>query len=84
MAARTSTKPPRTADTGGVPLDLVKVRELREKRGLTMEQAATKAGMPSRQRWYEIESGAKPNITIDTLDKMATALGVKARDLLTK
>jgi transcriptional regulator with XRE-family HTH domain len=65
-----------------MPLDLAKLRDLREKAGLTMEQAAKQAGMPSRQRWYEVESGTKPNVTIETLDRMARALGVSARDLL--
>lgn len=82
MAIQVSPKSRRPSDKGGVPLDLAKVRELREKRGLTMEQAARAAAMPSRQRWYEIESGVKPNITLETLDRMAAALGVKARDLL--
>lgn len=70
------------ADKKRIGLDRAKLRELRESRGLTMEQAAKLAGMPNRQRWYDVESGRKPNITLDTLDRIAAALGVKARDLL--
>nr|MBA2632940.1 helix-turn-helix transcriptional regulator [Chloroflexota bacterium] len=63
-------------------LDIEKVRELRLKRGLSQAEAAAAAGLAGRQRWYEIESGTKSNITIDTLNRVAAALGVKARDLL--
>jgi transcriptional regulator with XRE-family HTH domain len=35
-----------------------------------------------RQQWNDIESGRRKNLTIDTLNKIATALGVKAKDLL--
>lgn len=63
-------------------LDTEKVRQLREKRGLTQEDAAKAAGLANRQQWYLIESGQRANITLETLDKMAAALGVKGKDLL--
>jgi transcriptional regulator with XRE-family HTH domain len=63
-------------------LDNEKVRELREKMALTLQQAADKAGFANRQQWHQVETGAKANITLDTLDRIAAALGVKAKDLL--
>lgn len=63
-------------------LDTEKIKALREKLGLTQEQAANKAGLESRQAWNKIEAGRQPSITLTTLDKIAAALGVKAKDLL--
>jgi transcriptional regulator with XRE-family HTH domain len=65
-----------------MPVDLAKVRELRERRGLTLAQAAKAAKLSNRQRWHQIESGTTPTITVATLDRIAAALGVKAKDLL--
>ena len=62
--------------------DHEKMRRLREKLELTQEQAAAKAGLTSRQQWNDIESGRRASITITTLEKIAAALGVKAKDLL--
>lgn len=70
------------ADTSRVPLDTDKMRRLREKLGLTMEQAAQRAGLGNRQRWNEIESGRSANVKLTTLEAVAQALGVQARDLL--
>ena len=39
------------------------------------------AGMTDRQAWSRIERGHTA-ITLDTLEKIATALGVKGKDLL--
>jgi transcriptional regulator with XRE-family HTH domain len=63
-------------------LDLPKLKERREKLGLTMQQAADAAGLESRQHWYMIESGRKANVTLETLAKLAEALRCKSRDLL--
>jgi len=63
-------------------VDVAKIKRLRERRGLTQEQAAKKAGLGSRQRWDDIESGRKRSITVRTLEQMAGALGVSARQLL--
>ena len=65
-----------------MPLDITKMRELREKRGLSLAQAAKAAGFAGRQQWHQIESGQRTNIELNTLEKIAEALGVKARDLL--
>jgi transcriptional regulator with XRE-family HTH domain len=63
-------------------LDTDKIRTLREGRGLSQEEAATLAGLSGRARWSEVESGRLVNITMETLEKMAKALGVKAKELL--
>jgi transcriptional regulator with XRE-family HTH domain len=63
-------------------LDFEKVRRLRIRRKLSMSQAAAAAGLRGRQRWYQIESGKQANLTIDTLNKVAAALGVRGKDLL--
>lgn len=63
-------------------LDTAKMRTLRTRAGLSMEDAAKAAKMPNRQQWYAIESGRKADVRISTLNKIAAALGVKSRDLL--
>lgn len=63
-------------------LDIEKILKLRESLGLTQEQAAQKAGFKTRQHWYKIESGNAGSVTLETLERVAKALGVKAKDLL--
>ena len=46
------------------------------------QQAAEKAGMNNKQRWADIESGRRANVTMETLGQIATALGKKSKDLL--
>jgi transcriptional regulator with XRE-family HTH domain len=62
-------------------LDLHKLRARREELGLTQEQAAKAAGMSSRQAWNNVESG-RQSPTLETLDRIAKALKMKARDLV--
>ena len=62
-------------------LDTKKLEAARKEAGLTQEEAAKKAGLSSRQAWNNIEGG-RVNLTLDTLDRIAKALGVKAKDLL--
>lgn len=70
------------ADNRPISVDIDKIKRLREERGLTMEQAAKLAGLPSRQRWNDLEAGRKPDIRVSTLEAVAKALGVKPADLL--
>ena len=66
-------------------LDIEKIKLLREGLGLTHEQAASAAGLKSRQAWYAIESGSagtKRGVTLDTLNAVAKALNCDAKDLL--
>ena len=50
------------------------IKEIREVKGLSQEKAAEKANI-SRNRWQEIEYGCE-NMTVDTLRRIAAALGV--------
>ncbi|MCC7351824.1 MAG: helix-turn-helix transcriptional regulator [Phycisphaerales bacterium] len=75
----------RSSDPTDIPhvvLDLKKLKALRLQHGLSMDDAARAAGLASRGSWYEIESGRKANITLETLYKIAHALQVNPRDLL--
>jgi transcriptional regulator with XRE-family HTH domain len=68
-------------------IDLKKIKSLRERKGWSQAQAAMAAGLSESensagQRWSAIESGRKASITVDTLERIAAALGVKAKDLL--
>ncbi len=73
---------PRNADKSGIPLDAQKIRKLREALDLTQATLAKRAGLPSAQYLSDIERGIRSNLTIETLDCIAAALGVKAKDLL--
>jgi transcriptional regulator with XRE-family HTH domain len=59
---------------------LLKVKELRKARGLTVEQLASKAGL-SKSFLSEIENGIK-QINGRRLEDLAAALGVRPRDLI--
>ncbi|HEX8341273.1 MAG TPA: helix-turn-helix transcriptional regulator [Tepidisphaeraceae bacterium] len=63
-------------------LDYEKIKLLRERLKLTQQEAADAAGLGTRQRWNEIEAGRRTNIELATLDRIAAALRVKAKDLL--
>lgn len=71
-----------TADIPCIGLDTKKLRELRQAAGLTQAAAAARAKLPGGQVWSDIEKGRRANLTLDTLDRIAAALGVKAKDLL--
>ena len=64
-----------------VPLDVERIRQIRVERGWSMAEAARRAGF-SRQRWHQVESGARPDPTFSTVDRMARALGVTILDLM--
>ena len=59
-----------------------RMRELRESAGLTQAQASKRAAMP-QSRWSDVESGARTNVTVETMGRIARALGCNAQDLLT-
>jgi transcriptional regulator with XRE-family HTH domain len=80
----TSSRSRRKADNERVPLDTKKVRDLRLAAGLTLAKAAKLAGLPGPQTWSDMEQGRRSNLTLRTLDRIAKALGVSARDLLLK
>lgn len=65
-------------------LDFDKIKTAREKKKWTQAEAATAAGLGSAQRWNDIESGRRTNITLETLEAIAKALGVSAKSLLSE
>jgi transcriptional regulator with XRE-family HTH domain len=65
-------------------LDREKMKAVRKAKGLNQTDAADKAGMSGgAPQWSDIESGRKPNVTVETLSRIAAALDVDARELLT-
>ena len=56
------------------------IRKLREKRGLSQEKLARLADV-ANNTIIKIESGENPNPTINTLERIAKALGVSIEKL---
>jgi transcriptional regulator with XRE-family HTH domain len=64
-------------------LDTSKVKAKRVELGLSQADAAKRAGMGGgRQQWSNIETGAKADVTMTTLGKIARALKCKPAELL--
>ena len=63
-------------------LDIEKIKRLRERLKLSQAEAAERAGIGTRQSWNKIESGREGNLSLERLEKIAAALGVKSKDLL--
>lgn len=57
-----------------------KIRELREREGLTQEQLSRRSGV-SRATIWGLESGSDKVTTTKTLNKLAIALGVEVDEL---
>lgn len=57
------------------------IRNLRESKGLTLEQVEDR-GYPSWKHLQAVESGRK-NFTITSLFRLAEALGVEAKEIIT-
>ena len=57
-----------------------RLRELRHERGLSQEALGQAAGL-DRTYVSQVEAGRR-NVTLITIHKLATALGVEPRDLL--
>ncbi|MBP6670166.1 MAG: helix-turn-helix transcriptional regulator [Gemmatimonadales bacterium] len=60
----------------------LRLRELREARGLTQRALAESAGI-SQATVARLESGSLRNVTLDTVERLADALGVPAGRLIT-
>ena len=70
------------ADKTYIPLNTDKIRKLRLAAKLTQAEAAERAGLKGKQKWSDLENGRRSNLTIETLERIAKALGVRAADLL--
>lgn len=63
------------------PLELrFRLRELRERAGLSQDELAEKAGTHQSTIW-RLETGASRRIDFDLLDRLARAVGVRAEEL---
>jgi transcriptional regulator with XRE-family HTH domain len=65
-----------------IRIDNEKIKQRREELGMTQEDAARRAGLPSKQAWYNVESGVKKRIAAETLYRVAVALSVRMEDLV--
>lgn len=65
-----------------MPLNAQKIRELRERTGMTLDEAARKVGFKTRQQWYALENGGRRNVQSDTLLALSRALGVPMEELM--
>jgi transcriptional regulator with XRE-family HTH domain len=63
-------------------LDIEYLKKLRDRKGWTLAEAATQAGLKSAQHYENIESGRSANVTLTTLDKLAAAYGVSPKSLI--
>ena len=59
----------------------MRLREIREKKGLTQVQLAEKSNL-SQEYIARLETGSKVNPSLDALEKLAKALKVKVGELL--
>jgi transcriptional regulator with XRE-family HTH domain len=58
------------------------IKRRREAIGLTLDEAAKRAGFGQRQRWYAIESGRGSNLAAESLYAVAGVLGCTMEDLM--
>lgn len=65
-------------------LDISYIAARRRELKLTQEQAAKLAKLGTRSHWSRIESGAKRNMELATLARMARVLKCSIGDLLAK
>lgn len=62
---------------------MANLRLLRDRHGLTQESAAEMAGFEYKH-YQKIESGRRPNLRLDTLERLATAFGIQASQLISE
>lgn len=60
------------------------IRQRREQLGLTLKEAATRAGMSTLIQWQKVESGTTTDPQVSTLLRMAAALRLSPASLLRK
>ena len=58
-----------------------RLKELRERAGTTQQELAEKAGLDYKH-YQSIEGRHPPNVTIDSLERLAKSLNVPLSDLL--
>jgi transcriptional regulator with XRE-family HTH domain len=63
-------------------LDTNKLRQVREAKGYDPAEIARRAGM-TRQQWFNLETGLRPDPRVSTVQRLARALGCDVNELLT-
>ncbi len=65
-------------------VDAVKIKSKRKQLRLTLAEAAIKAGWGKGglTRWHDIEAGRRTNLTMNTIDAIAKALGCVTTELI--
>jgi transcriptional regulator with XRE-family HTH domain len=66
----------------GQEFDRERMRQLRDAKGWSQTEAGAVAGFTGASQWSDIETGRKKNPTLDTISRIAEALGVDARTLI--
>lgn len=66
---------------GDTVLDKRKIKEARKARSMTQQEVASLCNM-QKETISRFENGERNNITMDTLDSLASALKVKPAELL--
>lgn len=61
---------------------MARLKELRTVRGWTQEQAAEACGIAYKY-FQHVESGRRPNLRLETLEKLASGYGVELWQLFT-
>jgi transcriptional regulator with XRE-family HTH domain len=64
-----------------LPRLLARLRELRERHGLTQESFSEASGI-SYKYYQAIEAGRKPDLRLSTLERIANAYGIEVYELL--
>ena len=59
------------------------IRKLRQKKGISQDRLSKEADL-ALNTIVKIETGENPNPTVETLEKIAKALGVSVRELFKK
>ncbi len=65
-------------------VDSGKIKSKRKQLGLTLSDAAIKAGWGKYgfTRWHDIEAGRRTNLTMSTIEAIAKTLGCAATELI--
>ena len=70
-----------------MPVDFARIRELREKKQLTLQEAANRAGWTNanaRVRWSDFEKGRYADPQLSTLESICRALDCDLLDIITR
>ena len=64
-----------------VPVDFAKIERLRVRAALTQAEIGQRVGL-SKQGWNNMVKGRRPNLSVQTLERIADVLGVAIAELI--